>query len=76
MEMAVYINLHCQTFLPKRDGFKSIMFENPVPSNVHTPQVMDDFITPLMSKAETSTDFSVKKIQQEIVNMVGPLSNA
>lgn len=56
-EMAVYINSHCQTFLPKKDLFDFIMLKNPVSSNVDIPQVMSPYtsgnaITPLMSKAK------------------------
>ena len=61
--MAVYIISHCKTFLPEKDVVDSIMLENPVLSNVDKPQVMDNFITPLMSDAETSVDLSLEKIQ-------------
>ena len=74
--MAVYINSHCQTFLPEKDVFDSIMLENLVPSNVDIPQVMDDIITPFKSKAETSVDVSLQKIKQKIVIIMVPLSPA
>ena len=76
MEMAGYINSHCQTYLPEKDVFDSVMLKNPVPSNVDKPQVMDDFTAPLMSKAETSVDISLEKIQQKITNIMRPLSHA
>ena len=59
-EMAVLINSHCWTFLPEKDVFDFIIFENSVPSNLDTPQVMKDFITQLMSRAETSVDLSLE----------------
>ena len=48
--------------------------ENPVPSNIDQPQTVDDFIGPLMSKNETAVNFSLEKVQQKVVNVMGPLA--
>ena len=73
-EMAEYANDYFQTFLPEKGAHDSILTENPIPSNVDQPQTVDDFIVPLMSKNETAIDFSLENVQQEIMNVMGPLA--
>ena len=73
-EMAEYVNYHFQTFLPEKGVHDSILMENPLPSNLDQPQTVDDFIVPLMSKNETAVDLSLEKVQQKIVNVMGPLA--
>ena len=75
-DMVEYVNDHSQTFLPKKGVHDSILMENPIPSNFDQPQTMDDFIVPLMSKNETSVNLSLEKVQQKIVNVMGPLTRA
>ena len=48
--------------------------KNLIPSNVDQPQMVDDLIEPLMSKNETAVDFSLEKVQQKTVNLMGPLA--
>ena len=73
-EMAEYVNDHFQTFLPEKGVHDSILMENPIQSNVDQQQTVDDFIVPLMSKNETAVDLSLEKVQQKIVNVMGPLA--
>ena len=73
-KMAGYVNDHFQTLLPEKGVHDSILMENPIPSNVDQPQTVDDFIEPLMSKNETVVDLSLDKVQQKIVNVMGPLA--
>ena len=40
--MAEYVN--SQVFLPDKVVHESILLENPVPSNVYKPRVIDDFL--------------------------------
>ena len=71
--MAEYVNDHFQTFLPEKGVHDSILMENPIRSNVDQPQTVDDFIVPLMSENETAVNLSLEKVQQKIVNVMGPL---
>ena len=73
-DMAEYANEHMQTFIPEKDVSESIMLPNPVPSNIDTPQKVDDFLVSLMTKNEIAQDASFEKIQQKITNIFGPLS--
>ena len=73
-KIAEYVNDHFQTFLPEKGVHDSILMENPLPSNLDQPQTVDDFIVPLMSKNETAVDLSLEKVQQKIVNVMGPLA--
>ena len=73
-EMAEYMNEHFQTFLPEKGVHDSILMENPIPSNVDQPQAVDGFIVSLTSKNETAVDLSLEKVQQKIVNVMGPLA--
>ena len=73
-EMAEYVNDHFQTFLPEKGVHASVLIENPIPSNFDQPQTVDDFIVPLMSKNETAVVLSLEKVQQKIVNVMGPLA--
>ena len=73
-EMAEYVNDHFQTFLPEKGVHDSILMENPIRSNVDQPQTVDDFVVPLMSENETAVNLSLEKIQQKIVNVMGPLN--
>ena len=73
-EMAEYVNDHLQTFLPEKGMHDAILMENPIPSNVDQPQTVDDFIVPLMSKNETAVGLSLEKVQQKIVNVMGPFA--
>lgn len=75
-ETAVYNSSHCQTFLHEKNLFELIMLENPVLSNAGTPQIIDDFTTPLMPKRETSVNLSLQKIQQKTMIMMVSLSPA
>ena len=45
-----------------------------IPSDVDQPQMVDDFIVPLMPKNKTTGDLSLEKVQQKIVNIMGPLA--
>ena len=63
-EMAEYLNDHFQTFLPEKGVHNLVLMENPIPSKVDQPQTVDDFIVPVMSKNETTIDFSLKKVQK------------
>ena len=45
-----------------------------IPSDVDQPQTVDDFIVPLMPKNKTTGDLSLEKVQQKIVNIMGPLA--
>ena len=73
-EMAEYVNDHLQTFLPEKGMHDAILMENPIPSNVDQTQTVDDFIVPLMSKNETAVGLSLEKVQQKIVNVMGPFA--
>ena len=73
-EMAEYVNDHFQTFLPEKGAHDSVLMKNLIPSNVDQPQMVDDLIEPLMSKNETAVDFSLEKVQQKTVNLMGPLA--
>ena len=48
--------------------------KNQIPSNVDQPHTVDDFIVSLISKNETAVDLSLEKVQQKIVNVMGPLA--
>ena len=72
--MIEYVNSHFQAFLSDKGVHESILLENPIPSNVNKPQVVNEFLTPLMTMAEVSIDLSLEKIQQKVVNVMGPLS--
>ena len=50
VEMSEYVNSHFQVFLPYKGVHESILSENSVPWNVGKPQVIDDFLTPLITK--------------------------
>ena len=65
------ISKHC--FL-KKGVHDSILMENTIPSNVDQLQTVDDFIVPLMSKNETAVNLSLEKVQQKVVNVMGPLA--
>ena len=75
-EMVEHVNDHSQTFFPEKGVHDSILMENPIPSNFDQPQTMDGFIVPLLSKIETSVNLSLEKVQQKIVNAMGPLARA
>ena len=58
----------------KKGVHDSILMENMIPSNVDQLQTVDDFILPLMSKNETAVNLSLEKVQQKVVNVMGPLA--
>ena len=72
--MAEYVNDHFQILLPEKRVHDSILMENPIPSNIEQPQTVDDFIVQLICKNETAVDLLLEKVQQKIVNVMGPLS--
>ena len=72
--MAEYVNDHFQILLPEKRVHDSILMENPIPSNIEQPQTVDDFIVQLICKNETVVDLLLEKVQQKIVNVMGPLS--
>ena len=76
--MASYANKHLQKFVPERDLRDSILTANPVPSNIGGPKKLDEFFRELLDEQKKKTelfwDSSLEKIQQKIVNVLGPLS--
>ena len=73
-EMAEYVNDHFLTFLPEKGVQDSILMENPVPSNVHQPQTVDDFIVLSMTKNETAVDLSLERVPHKIGNVMRSLA--
>ena len=71
--MVECFNSHFQVFLADKGVYKSILLENPVPLNVSKPQVNDDFLTTLMTKAQVCSALSLKKIHRNILKIMGPL---
>ena len=55
-KMAEYVNDHFQIFLHQKGVPDSILLENPILSNAHRSQTVDNFIVPLTSKTETVVD--------------------
>ena len=65
-EIAEHMNDHFQTFLPEKRVHDSILMENPIPSNVDLPQMVDDFVVQLMSKNEAAVDLSSGKCNKKL----------
>ena len=55
--MVECFNSHFQVFLADKGVYKSILLENPVPLNVSKPQVNDNFLTTLMTKAQVCSAY-------------------
>ena len=72
--MTEHVNDHFQTFFPEKRAHDSILMENPIPPNDDQLQMVHDFIMPLMSKNETAVELSLKKVQQKVVNVMGPFA--
>ena len=72
--MTEHVNDHFQTFFSEKRVHDSILMENPIPPNDDQLQMVHDFIMPLMSKNETAVELSLKKVQQKVVNVMGPFA--
>ena len=67
-EMADYANSYIHQYIPEKDLFDTILFENPVPNNVKNPQKLDDFVTPLLSNQDRKFDDILSKVQRKTVD--------
>ena len=73
--MADYANLHFKNYIPDKDINEKILTENPVPSNLQEVPVLDDFVkTLLVSQTVITTDHQMEKFQENILQVMGPLS--
>ena len=78
--MAEYTNDHFNKVFPEKDLHESILVENPVPLNPHPPRKMDEFMRDLMFEKrarslEVVANSNLVKLQQNLVDVMGPLSN-
>lgn len=77
-ELAAYVNKYLERFVPDKGLKDSILYENPVPSNVIKPKRLDDFFKELLEeqkkRSEMALDDALEKIQQKTLNILGPLS--
>ena len=58
---------------------ESILVENPFPLNLHSPKKMDEFMRDLIfekraGSIEVAADSSLVKLQQKLLDVMGPLS--
>ena len=73
--MADYANLPFKNHIPDKDINEKIFTENPVPSNLQVVLALDDFVkTLLVSQTVITTDHQMEKFQEEILQVMGPLS--
>ena len=73
--MADYANLPFKNHIPDKDINEKIFTENPVPSNLQEVLALDDFVkTLLVSQTVITTDHQMEKFQEEILQVMGPLS--
>ena len=80
-EMADYVTKKFATYVPEKDLKDSIINENPVPLNIHKPNIhkpLDDFLKELMEEQNKSfqvnIDRMLERLQHKTVNIMGPLS--
>ena len=73
--MADYTNLHLKSYIPDKDINEKILTENPVPSNLQEVPVLNDFgKTLLVSLTVIRIDHQMEKFQENILQVMGPLS--
>ena len=73
--MADYANLSFKNHIPDKGINENILMENPVPSNLQEVLALDDFVkTLLVSQTVITTDHQMEKFQEEILQVMGPLS--
>ena len=76
--LAEYTNDHFNKVFPEKDLQESILVENPVPLNPHPPRKMDEFMRDLMFEKracslEVAANSNLVKLQQNLVDVMGPL---
>lgn len=76
--LAAYLKKYMHLHIPEKEIREKILHENPIPSNVRQPQVLDNYIRELLvehKRTLTSThEKSLKAVQEKILHILGPLS--
>ena len=73
--MADYANLNFKNYIPDKDINEKILTTVPVPSNLQEVSVLDDFMkTLLVSQTHITTDHQMEKLQENFLQVMGPLS--
>ena len=77
-DVAEYANKNMKRYVPDKDIKDSVLLENPVPSNINSSFVLDDFLKSLLDDQKRTRqlefDTTLEKLQQKTVNIFGPLS--
>ena len=79
-DMAQFVKKYFNTYVKETDLHSSIMKENPVPSNMTGPAKLDNYLRSLLEEQKKQScilvDKSQIKLQQKIINVMGPLGKA
>ena len=70
---------HFNKFIPEEDLTESILVENPVPVNLHSPRIKDELTRDLLiekraGSLEVAAYSNLVKLQQKLLDVMGPLS--
>ena len=74
--MADYVNHQFEYFIPEKDVEENLLIQQPVPENVRGVKKLDDFVKSIMGQSAQvlNQDATMKKFQQKISDLLGPLS--
>ena len=76
--MLGYVIEHFEKYIEKSDVQETILDDNPVLGNIGGPKTIDDYLKETLLEAKKSTeleqDRNLEKIQQKVLNIIGPLS--
>ena len=76
-DVAKYANSHFNQYVQERDLKKSILTEDPVPSNITEVKKLDEFMSHLLKENNQTSvcviDTTLEKIQEKNIDVMGPL---
>ena len=74
--MADYVNHQFECFIPEKDVEENLLVLQPVPENVRGVKKLDDIVKSIMGQSAQilNQDATMEKFQQEILDVLGPLS--
>ena len=75
-EITDYVNHQFECFIPEKDVEENLLVLQPVPEIVRGVKKLDDFVKSIMGQSAQvlNEDPTMKKLQQKILGVIGPLS--
>ena len=76
--MLGYVIEHFEKYIKESDLQETMLDDNPVPEKIGGPKTIDDYLKEMLLEAnksrELEQDRTLEKIQQKVLNIMGPLS--